>query len=172
MRKGKVPVSVYYWLPLCLWIAVIFSLSSQSYYRQDLKPWINDNVPKAKVKEHLSGVEFRYGGREISIDANGVTGFVEFLIRKGAHVLEYAVFGYLLIRVIYYYMREIGMIPAAAVSVAFSFVYAGSDELHQMFVASRTANMADVWLDMAGSFLGIVLYLSVKAVSQSSEQRQ
>ena len=37
-------------------------------------------------------------------------------------------------------------------------IFAGSDELHQLFVRARTAKVSDVLLDSSASLLGIYLY--------------
>ena len=70
------------------------------------------------------------------------------LLRKLAHVTEYAVLGALI-------QRAIGRpLPAFALGLA----YAGSDELHQHFVPGRTGDPRDVAIDALGVLIGIVLY--------------
>ena len=68
------------------------------------------------------------------------------ILRKGAHVTEYAIFGLLLLRAL---GREL---PAFAAGVA----YAATDELHQHFVRGRHASPLDVAIDAAGLLAGIV----------------
>jgi len=67
------------------------------------------------------------------------------ILRKGAHVTEYAIFGLLLARAI---GREL---PAFLLGVG----YAITDEIHQHFVSGRHASPIDVLIDTIGLALGI-----------------
>ena len=72
----------------------------------------------------------------------------DLLLRKLAHVGEYAVLGALL-------LRALGRPwPAAALGVA----YAVTDELHQRFVPGRLGSPRDVAIDAFGVALGIWLW--------------
>jgi VanZ family protein len=46
-----------------------------------------------------------------------------------------------------------------AVTIGLVFLYAGSDELHQLFVLYRTASFADVLLDTLGGVCGVIWML-------------
>jgi VanZ family protein len=75
------------------------------------------------------------------------------VLRKGAHLTEYAVLGILL-------MRAIGReLPALAIGVA----YAITDEVHQHFVRGRHASPFDVAFDACGVALGLLLLLSLQS---------
>ena len=67
------------------------------------------------------------------------------LLRKAAHMAEYAILGALLLRAV---GREL---PAFLVGVA----YAVTDEIHQHFVEGRHASAIDVALDSVGVAVGI-----------------
>jgi VanZ family protein len=67
------------------------------------------------------------------------------LLRKGAHLTEYAILGGLLLRAL---GREVPAVVAGA-------LYAVSDEVHQHFVRGRHAAPLDVLLDTAGVALGV-----------------
>ena len=69
------------------------------------------------------------------------------LLRKAAHMTEYAILGALLLRAL---GREL---PAFLVGVA----YAVTDEIHQHFVEGRHASAIDVALDSVGVAVGIYL---------------
>jgi VanZ family protein len=75
------------------------------------------------------------------------------VLRKGAHVTEYAILGLLLLRAV---GREL---PAFLIGVA----YAITDEVHQHFVQGRHASPVDVAIDSAGILLGIVLLARVES---------
>ncbi len=74
------------------------------------------------------------------------------VLRKGAHITEYAVLGALLYRAL---GRE-G--PALAAGIA----YAATDELHQHFVRGRHASPVDVAIDALGLALGMLVWLRVR----------
>jgi VanZ family protein len=69
----------------------------------------------------------------------------DLLLRKLAHVAEYAVLGLLLLRAL---GREL---PAVAIGIA----YAVTDEVHQSFVEGRHGAAYDVLVDAAGVLVGV-----------------
>jgi VanZ family protein len=72
----------------------------------------------------------------------------DLLLRKLAHVGEYAVLGALLLRAL---DRPL---PAVVLGVA----YAASDELHQHFVPGRRGSPVDVLIDTAGVAIGVLAW--------------
>jgi VanZ family protein len=48
----------------------------------------------------------------------------------------------------------------------FSLFYAATDEVHQFFVPSRSASLADLGWDWTGIFLGALVYRAVKTRDQ------
>jgi VanZ family protein len=99
------------WLPVLLWAAVIFTLSSIPSLSTGLGGW-------------------------------------DTLLRKGAHLTEYAILGGLLLRAL---GRQVPAVVAGA-------LYAVSDEVHQHFVRGRHAAPLDVLLDTAGVAVGVYVY--------------
>jgi VanZ family protein len=69
------------------------------------------------------------------------------VLRKGAHVTEYAILGLLLVRAI---GREV---PTFLLGVG----YAITDEIHQHFVSGRHSSPIDVAIDSAGVLIGILV---------------
>jgi VanZ family protein len=70
------------------------------------------------------------------------------LLRKTAHVVEFAILGALLLRAL---ARPV---PALVAGVA----YAVTDEFHQHFVTGRQGSPLDVAFDAVGVLLGVLLY--------------
>jgi VanZ family protein len=79
-------------------------------------------------------------------------GVWDTVLRKGAHITEYAVLGALLYRAL---EREA---PALAAGIA----YAATDELHQHFVRGRHASPVDVAIDAVGVAVGMLIWLRVR----------
>lgn len=79
----------------------------------------------------------------------------DLVLRKLAHVAEYVVLGFLLLRAI---GREA---PAALAGVA----YAVTDEIHQHFVRGRHSAVYDVAIDAVGVLIGV--YVVRRAVRRA-----
>jgi VanZ family protein len=74
-------------------------------------------------------------------------GVWDLVLRKLAHVTEYAVLGFLL-------ARAVPLGPAFLIGV----LYATSDELHQTFVAGREGTPRDVAVDALGVAIGLLAH--------------
>jgi VanZ family protein len=72
----------------------------------------------------------------------------DLLLRKAAHMTEYAVLALLLVRAVGHEA------PALALGV----VYAASDEVHQSFVRGRHASPVDVAIDTVGLLVGLLVW--------------
>jgi VanZ family protein len=80
-------------------------------------------------------------------------GLWDQILRKAAHVTEYAILGVLLLRALG------GELPALAAGVA----YAITDEIHQLFVRGRHGSPVDVAIDAAGVLLGLLVFHATKS---------
>jgi VanZ family protein len=74
-------------------------------------------------------------------------GFWDLVLRKLAHLTEFAILGLLL-------ARALPDLPAFAAGVA----YAVTDEVHQHFVEGRVGAPLDAGIDAVGVLVGIVAY--------------
>jgi VanZ family protein len=145
-------------------MAVIFISSAQPYQKQDMRPAINQWISEDFVIKYFSQLVIPYGGKQVSIENNGVAGFVEFLIRKGAHVFIYTILGFLVASA-FAPIRSLRRVHGFAV-IVFCMVYAISDEIHQHFTGDRTPLAHDVVLDTIGACMGLALYRLRKIVSK------
>lgn len=73
----------------------------------------------------------------------------DLVLRKLAHVSEYALLGLLLARAT----------RRPAVAVALAAAYAVTDEIHQTFVEGRHGAPLDVAIDTAGALVGVLVWL-------------
>lgn len=78
---------------------------------------------------------------------------IAFPVRKGAHLTEYTVLGMLLAAAAAAYAFNHASVP-----FLIGFVYAASDEIHQLYVPGRAGQFRDVLIDSAGVLIGICLY--------------
>lgn len=74
------------------------------------------------------------------------------VLRKGAHIAEYAILGVLLYRAL---GRE-------ALALAAGIAYAATDEFHQRFVHGRHSSPVDVAIDAVGLALGMLVWLRLR----------
>jgi len=85
---------------------------------------------------------------------------VGVVIPKLAHVVEYAVLGFLLARAARVEDEPLGSWRSALVILAIG-LYAVSDEVHQAFVPSREARVTDVIIDLVGGLMGVIAWRSL-----------
>ena len=92
-------------------------------------------------------------------------------IRKMAHFGIYLVLGISLIS----FFREfsIPILKLLLLSIFLAFLYACSDEIHQLFVPGRSGQFSDVLLDTLGASVGIFIYylLFRKRLNYEQEER-
>jgi VanZ family protein len=123
-----------YWLPLLIWLGVIFFGSTDLMSAEHTSRFI---VPI-----------LRWLKPEISLETLAL---IQFVVRKCAHLTEYAILALLLFRAVVSAANLKSMwILSVSVWITCMFV-AAMDEFHQSFVASRTAAPHDVLIDVCGS---------------------
>jgi VanZ family protein len=130
-----------YWLPVLLWMALIFTASSDTHSEQrssrliePLLHWLFPHMPQKEIEE------------------------IHFLCRKCAHLTEYAVLALLLWRALHATKNELPQWswPKVGGTLLLVFLYAATDEFHQSFVPTRTPMVRDVFIDTAGGALGLL----------------
>ncbi len=130
------------WTLLIAWMILIFAFSSQP----------------AVVSNEKSGLVV-YFLNLLGLDLNSVFGtMADYVVRKAAHFSEY----FILYLLIYNVVRDrYKGLKALCVSLLGVFIYACSDEIHQLFVPGRAGRITDVLIDTAGGALAMgAAYLS------------
>jgi VanZ family protein len=128
-----------YWLPPLLWMAVIVGFSadaaSASHTEHWLLPILRGLAPWATPAQ---------------LEA------LHWLVRKIAHLSEYAILAGLWLRA---FVRGRNLKPRTAglLALAISVAWAILDELHQSFVPSRSASLADVLVDSVGAMIALTV---------------
>ena len=85
--------------------------------------------------------------RFINVDLNTLT----FIIRKIAHMCEYAILFLLIYKTIVHIENSL------IKSFIFTFLYACSDEFHQLFIAGRAGQFKDVCIDSTGALIMLLI---------------
>jgi VanZ family protein len=130
-----------YWLPVLLWMLVIFGASTgmgspqhTSRFIRPLLLWINpDMSPEALATAH-------------------------FCVRKAAHFVEYAILAALLMRALRGEHFSSSCQRQMVLVVLLCALYAAGDELHQSFVRGREASAVDVLIDSCGAGIGTLAF--------------
>lgn len=95
---------------------------------------------------------------------------IEGIIRKIAHFSLYTLVGFLLMAICSTY--NINEKIRIIISLLSGIVYAVSDEIHQMFIAGRTAKPTDVFIDTLGVILGIVIIMLILKIINIRNKRE
>lgn len=79
----------------------------------------------------------------------------DLILRKTAHISEYIILTILLFRVLVRFLKSKKRI--LIIAMFFAFVFAISDEIHQLFVFDREGKIIDVLIDISGIFIAFLL---------------
>lgn len=133
------------WTAVLLWMAVIFCLSAQVAQK-------SSSLSGSTVRKVVEITE--PGFRQLpALDQEGIVESYQHVARKTAHTLAYMALGVLCMTALLQYslINRVRFAVALAVCVG----YAGSDEVHQLFVAGRSGQLIDVCIDAGGALVGI-----------------
>lgn len=78
----------------------------------------------------------------------------DFIVRKAAHITEYFILYLLIFNALY---NDFSKKTALLLSLLFVFLYASTDEYHQLFIPGRSGKFRDVLIDTSGGTLGLIL---------------
>ena len=142
---------------LVLWMALIFSFSNQK------------DVDSSKVSDSFidrTVVKIYKIFNENITKENEIIEKYTYPIRKFAHYTLYFILGILSFLVVKDYSINKKLI---IYSLLICFLYACSDEFHQLFIIGRSARVLDVIIDTFGSFCSIsIFYIFNKKISKRS----
>lgn len=151
LNRYKNLTYIFIWVAVFLWMVLIFNLSSQVAEQS--------NALSSKITETIIKVVEKFTfGRNVKIDAEKLNN----LIRKKSHFFIYLILGILFMSA----MRRSGIhgVRGVIITLLFCSFFAISDEIHQLFVLDRGAQVKDVFIDIAGTITGIAAYLTKKAI--------
>ena len=135
--------AIYYWLPAIIWMATIFSFSTD-YFSADqtgsrLWPLLHWLIPRLTFEQYQ---------------------LIHYFIRKAAHFTEYALLALLLWRAFRAGAAERWRWRWGINAAVATALYALLDEWHQSFTLHRTASLYDSLIDTAGGWTALaVLWL-------------
>jgi len=142
VKNMKNKREIIYWILLIIWMVGIFIMSNQP----------------ARISDSQSGGLIDILSK-IGLDMNNIFGQLSnFIVRKCAHFLEYMILALLVLNVLklYFNMKQVVII-----TIVFVFLYACSDEIHQLFVQGREGAIRDVIIDTCGGITLVLIKLFV-----------
>ena len=127
------------WLPSLLWMGLIFLMSAM--------PGDLSSAQSGAILEFILHLLERIfpSGVPVSPDT------LHLLIRKAAHMAEYAVLALLNLRA----LRLSGAKRPALHALLITAAYAATDEYHQSFVDDRGPSAMDVLIDASGAMIAL-----------------
>lgn len=141
--------------PVLLWLAFIFFASSASM--------------SASNTSRFVGPLMLWLDPDITLD--GLM-FVHYLVRKGAHFIEYAILALLAARA--FLTSSLDVLRRQWFIFAFCLValYSLGDELHQAFVPSRTGTVIDSLIDTAGGTTALIAVALLRTWQQKTSYEE
>ena len=86
------------------------------------------------------------------------------VVRKNAHFCEYMLLGFNVMGALRFYFPKLTDGGCRLRAVGIATLYAATDELHQLFVSERSAQVMDVLIDSAGSLTGTLVLTLCMAI--------
>lgn len=131
-----------YWLPVIVWMGLIFSASGDKR--------------SAQHSSRIIGPIVRWLFPQLAEES---VELIVFLIRKCAHLTEYALLALLVWRALRKPVRRDPrpwLWREAGWTLLFCALYAASDEFHQSFIPQRQGRFHDVVIDSVGAGAGLL----------------
>ncbi|MFA4838493.1 MAG: VanZ family protein [Candidatus Neomarinimicrobiota bacterium] len=89
---------------------------------------------------------------------------------KVEHLFEYGIFGIFLMLAFVNFRSEKVARNAVWISLVIGILYAGTDEIHQLYVPGRLCSMYDLIADMIGIALGAYYFTKSKWIARMSSR--
>lgn len=88
-------------------------------------------------------------------------------LRTIAHGCEFAALGFLMLNAFRAFRKDF----KAVLSILFSFLYAVTDELHQLFVPGRAFQLIDLAVDLTGIIVGTAIFIVLLKIIETKTSR-
>lgn len=131
-----------------IWMLTIFNFSNQKGTESS---GLSDKVI-VKIAEILKRNTLSSTEKEHIIDK------YRFIVRKTAHFTSYFILGTLII--ILFLDLKLNIKKSNLITLIICFIYACTDEIHQLFISGRNGSFIDVLIDTSGVLTAlIIIYL-------------
>lgn len=161
MKKKVIRIIV--WLLVIIWMGVIFAFSSMDSEKSNntSKGLITKAIDKTeKVENKTTDNVENKKENQIEKEKNELVNKLNYPIRKCAHGTEYLILSILILIALINTNEKYknNYKSALLITITMCFLYACSDEIHQLFVEERTSSFVDVLIDTLGALIGSLLF--------------
>lgn len=136
---------------LAIWMIIIFAFSNQNGKKSES---LSDRVTSITIDVvvKITNTKISDDKREEIIDNT------RLFVRKTAHFTSYFILGILA----YLIFSNISVKNTYFYTLLICFLYACTDEIHQIFLSGRTARVIDVFIDTCGSIAACLTVYLIK----------
>lgn len=139
---------IIYFVLIIIWMIIVFTFSNEPAEKSSkTSGGITEKVVEVIIKDN----------KKITQSQRDT---IETLIRKCAHFGLYLIGGFLTVNFIS--TTKIQGKSVFIYAIIFTFCYAVSDEVHQLFVPGRSGEVRDVLIDTAGACIGVMMFWIIK----------
>lgn len=142
-KKYKIIIS---WLLVIIWMFVI-------YYFSNMNGDASSNASNGTIYFIINFIDNLFN---LNIDVENVTEILNGPIRKLAHFTVYFILSIFIL--IALSNHKIKLSKKIIITTLICFIYACTDEIHQLMVADRSGKFLDVLIDTSGCLLNMIIY--------------
>ncbi len=128
-----------------LWMIIIFAFSNQ-------KAKVSTGYSDSFINKTIVNIYKIFNSNPTEEEQNDIIETFTLPIRKLAHITEYFILGIL----VFLTLKEFNC-RNIYIIILICFLYAVSDEVHQLFIPGRSGSFIDVLIDSFGSTLSVLL---------------
>ena len=152
---------------LILWILVISCMGTIFFFSSQ-EASESREISSGLIKTFVKVLDFNNKLNENQVDT--IAENLTFIVRKGAHFSIYAVLCILLALL----LKEYGIFAKwrFILSVLVCFLYACSDEAHQMFVPGRSGEIRDIIIDTCGAIAGFLILSCLSSLKNKFKSKR
>ena len=153
MKKNK-SIIIISWIAVFLWMIVIFLFSNMNANS-------SSNTSSGLIKKSVivsTEIGSKVGVIKETPDDKKIDNIVSAWdnpIRKLAHFTEYLILAILVCNALF--VSGVDKRKIILFSFLVCFIYASSDEIHQIFINGRAGRITDVFIDTLGSMIGSLI---------------
>ena len=157
------------WLLVIIWMMIIFFFSTMT---GDVSTSISEKAIQIAIeKVDLVAKKSSLENNKIN-NSKKITTLskkLNYPVRKILHITEYFILTILLINA--FYQSRIKINNSLIYSLIICFIYACTDELHQLFTG-RTCLFTDILIDSFGGIIAIIFIIVLKKIKYNKIQRR
>jgi VanZ family protein len=147
-RERNSYIRIITWIPAVIMMVIIFIYSAKPAV-------ISDGTSTPIAKAALSIFEYFFGTISDTVRPEWLD-TANFIVRKTAHITEYMVLALCMSWPLW--KDKLRGKKLMLIAFASCVAYAGTDEIHQLFIEGRSGNLKDVGIDAIGCAIGSLLF--------------